>query len=57
MSDERKDLLSGEPVVINIGLPEFSESVVAQSATAIHVEWRPPATSDEALIELLDELL
>lgn len=57
MDDERVDLLSDQLVVINIGLPEFFESLVHQGIQVIHVDWRPPAGGDEELINLLDELL
>ena len=57
MYDERVDLLSDQLVVINIGLPEFFESLVHQGIQVIHVDWRPPAGGDEELINLLDELL
>jgi FdrA protein len=57
MDNELADLLSDQPVVINIGLPEFFESLVDQGVQVIHVDWRPPAAGDEELINLLDKLL
>jgi hypothetical protein len=57
MDDERAGLLSEQPAVINIGLPEFFESLVDQGVRAIHVDWRPPAAGDEELVNLLDKLL
>jgi FdrA protein len=57
MEDERVDLLSDQVVVINIGLPEFFESLVDQEIRVIHVDWRPPAMGDEELGDLLNELL
>ena len=57
MDNKRADLLSDQPVVINIGLPEFFESLVDQDVQVIHVDWRPPAGGDEELINLLEKLL
>jgi FdrA protein len=43
-----------EPVAaINIGLESFHDSLVAQGAAAIHVEWRPPAGGNEKLAGIL----
>ncbi|HET7009923.1 MAG TPA: acyl-CoA synthetase FdrA [Anaerolineales bacterium] len=41
------------PAAINVGLESFYESLVAQGATAIHVDWRPPAGGDERLMGIL----
>lgn len=38
---------------INVGLQAFFESLQAQGAEAIHVDWRPPAGGDEALMAIL----
>ena len=57
MDNEHADLLSDQPMVINIGLPEFFESLVDQGVQVIHVDWRPPAAGDEELVNLLDKLL
>lgn len=38
---------------INVGLETFTESLVAQSAPVIQVEWRPPASGDERLMAIL----
>ncbi|MGH2607358.1 MAG: acyl-CoA synthetase FdrA, partial [Anaerolineales bacterium] len=38
---------------INVGLQTFFESLQAQGADAIHVDWRPPAGGDEALMAIL----
>jgi len=52
-----KDLLDRTPVAINIGLSEFAESLQAQGAETIHVNWSPPAGGDPELLDLLDQLL
>jgi FdrA protein len=44
----------GEPVAaINVGLESFHDSLAAQGAAAVHVEWRPPAGGNEKLAGLL----
>jgi FdrA protein len=41
---------------INVGLESFYESVQVQGATAVHVEWRPPAGGNEKMMALLARL-
>ena len=41
---------------INVGLESFTDSVRAQGAEVVHVDWRPPAGGDERLAELLARL-
>jgi FdrA protein len=38
---------------INVGLESFYDSLVAQGAQAVHVDWRPPAGGNEKLASLL----
>ena len=57
MDDSRTDLLSETPVVINIGVPEFFETLMDQGFQVIQVDWQPPAAGDAELVDLLDELL
>jgi hypothetical protein len=57
MDKERPDLLSGWPVVVNIGLPEFFESLVDQGVRVVHIDWRPQAPGSEESIDLLSGLL
>ena len=38
---------------INVGLETFTESLTAQAAQAIQVDWRPPASGDERLMAIL----
>jgi len=43
-----------EPLrAINVGLESFTESLAAQEADVIHVDWRPPAGGDEKLTGIL----
>lgn len=41
---------------INVGIESFYESLTAQGAQAIHVEWRPPAGGNEKLAALLKKM-
>jgi FdrA protein len=41
---------------LNVGLESFYDSLIDQSASAVHVEWRPPAGGDERLIALLAKM-
>jgi FdrA protein len=44
------------PAAINVGLESFFESLNAQGAPAIQVDWHPPAGGDERLIALLAKM-
>jgi FdrA protein len=41
---------------INVGLESFYDSLTAQGAQAVHVEWRPPAGGNEKLAALLAKM-
>jgi FdrA protein len=41
---------------INLGLESFYESLLAQGAQAVQVEWRPPAGGDERMMALLERM-
>lgn len=43
-------------VAINVGLETFFDSLVFQNATALQVEWRPPAGGNEKLMALLEKM-
>ncbi len=57
MSDKLKELLDNGPNVINIGVQDFADSLKAQGAEVIQVNWVPPAGGDPEMIALLDQLL
>jgi FdrA protein len=38
---------------INVGLESFTQSLVEQGASVVHVDWRPPAGGNERLMGLL----
>jgi FdrA protein len=42
--------------VINVGLESFYDSVTAQGAQAVHVDWRPPAGGNEQLAAILAKM-
>jgi FdrA protein len=41
---------------VNLGVRTFFDSLLDQGATAVHVEWRPPAGGDEKLMSILNKL-
>jgi FdrA protein len=41
---------------INVGLESFTESLTAQEAPAIQVNWRPPAGGNEKLMGILERM-
>ena len=49
-------ILEKKPSIINVGLRSFYDSLCAQGADAIHVEWRPPAGGDLELVRLLADI-
>ena len=51
------ELISQPPVVVNIGLAQFAQSLADQGLEVVQVDWVPPAGGDEALMDLLDKLL
>ena len=57
MSDTTRDLLANAPAIVNVGLPEFFQSLVDQGARVIHVDWQPAASGDQEMMDLLDGLL
>jgi hypothetical protein len=44
------------PKIINVGLRSFYDSLHAQGADAVHVEWAPPAGGDLKLARMLSDL-
>ncbi len=50
-------LLSGELHIINLGLELFAETFEQQGISYVHVDWRPPASGDTDLNDLLSALL
>jgi FdrA protein len=54
---EGKAVSLGEGMAaINLGLESFFESLKAQGAQAVHVDWRPPAGGNEKLMDILAKM-
>jgi FdrA protein len=49
-------LLNQPLAAINVGLESFTESLQAQDAQVIQVDWRPPASGDEKLAAILERM-
>lgn len=50
-------MINAQPLAaINVGLESFTESLIAQDAAAVQVDWRPPAGGNEALAALLERM-
>ncbi len=45
-----------KPKIINVGARNFHDSLIAQGADSVHVDWKPPAGGDRAMVALLDKL-
>ncbi len=41
---------------LNVGVESFAESIIAQEAKAIHVDWKPPASGNEKLMSILERM-
>ncbi|MFQ5435467.1 MAG: hypothetical protein ACE5FD_11380, partial [Anaerolineae bacterium] len=46
----------GQVAAINVGVESFYDSLKAQGASAIQVEWRPPAGGNEKLMAILAKM-
>ncbi len=57
MKTRLEELLQDGPVVINLGVREFAESLQDQEVDVVHVDWEPPAGGDTEMAELLEKLL
>ena len=57
MKTRFEELLQDGPVVINLGVREFAESLHDQEVDIVHVDWAPPAGGDTEMAELLERLL
>ena len=57
MQTKVDELLNAPLVVINLGLRMIAESLEEQKVEVVQVDWNPPAGGDEAMVDLLDQLL
>ena len=46
-----------QPVIINVGIELFFQSLKEQSAGVVQVNWTPPSSPNEEIRSILDELL
>lgn len=57
MSDDKiKAFLDHGPVAVNIGIRDFAETLAAQAAPVVQVDWSPPLELAPDLAALLEEL-
>ena len=45
-----------EPKIINVGARNFHDSLKAQGADSVHVDWKPLAGGDKEMVKLLNKL-
>ncbi|MBS0960365.1 MULTISPECIES: hypothetical protein [Acetobacter] len=58
MTEQQPSPLFGQTLsVVNIGIDLFAETLRQQSVDVVQVQWSPPATQNEDLMNLLDSLL
>jgi FdrA protein len=50
------EVLDSPLAAVNVGLESFTESLQAQGAPVIQVDWRPPAGGDEKLMAILERM-
>ncbi|HEX9736723.1 MAG TPA: acyl-CoA synthetase FdrA [Thermoanaerobaculia bacterium] len=48
--------LEGPIAAVNVGLESFYDSVIAQGAQAVQMDWRPPAGGNERLMAILEKM-
>ncbi len=51
-----RGLLAGPLRVVNVGLEQFAESLQSQGVPVVSVDWRPPASGDAEMLDLLARL-
>ena len=47
------NLLQEKPAIINIGVKDFQEHIIAAGSASVHVNWKPPAQGNSELYKLL----
>jgi hypothetical protein len=50
-------LLSTKPIIINVGVRGFAESLRSAGFNVVHVDWSPPAGGDAEVAAILDDLI
>jgi FdrA protein len=49
-------MLTQPLAALNVGLESFAESLKAQEAPVLQVDWRPPAGGNERLMAILEKM-
>ena len=49
-------ILQQPMTTINVGLESFAESLTAQHAPVVQVDWQPPAGRNEKLMAILERM-
>lgn len=50
------DVINKPLAAINVGLESFTDSLIAQQAQVVHVDWKPAAGGNERLMSILQKL-
>lgn len=50
------EILNTPFAAINVGIQSFSDSLIAQNAASIHLDWKPPCSGNERLKNLLKKM-
>jgi FdrA protein len=53
---KKKNILTEELKVVNIGVPNFADDLRSQDIEVVHVDWKPPAGGDIEMLKLLGKL-
>ena len=54
--DKLRQLLTGEPVVANVGVPLFADALRMQGKHPVSVDWTPPASGNPEMLSILGAL-
>ena len=56
LTDNTRQLFSGELKVINVGLSHFAETIRQQNVEVVQVNWKPGVEGDVELGSILDSI-
>jgi hypothetical protein len=57
MGETLKELLSLNPVFLNVGVRDFGDSLARAGYDVVQVDWSPPAGGNAEMAAFLDDLL
>lgn len=52
-----EELLRDGPIVISVGVRDFSSDLIDQQVQVVELDWRPPRPADQEMERLLEKLL